>query len=127
MQPPAQQPQPQQMPMASRGRGGYKYTANARNAPPAPTATPKLNAAYLASLPDEQQKRTLGEALFTQIHPHTAQYAGKVTGMLLEMDNGELLHLLETPESLQAKVEEAVAVLESHEAKEGDEKKEESV
>ena len=37
--------------------------------------------------------------------------AAKVTGMLLEMDNSELLLLLESPESLAAKVEEAVEVL----------------
>ncbi len=35
-------------------------------------------------------------------------------GMLLEMDNSELLHMLEVPESLKAKVEEAVAVLNDH-------------
>ena len=37
--------------------------------------------------------------------------AAKITGMLLEMDNSELLVLLDTPESLAAKVEEAVQVL----------------
>lgn len=41
-----------------------------------------------------------------------------VTGMLLEMDNSELLHMLEVPESLKAKVEEAVAVLQDHQIKE---------
>lgn len=51
---------------------------------------------------------------FPQIAAQTATYAGKVTGMLLEMDNTELLHLLETPEELKAKVTEAVTVLEEH-------------
>lgn len=37
-----------------------------------------------------------------------------VAGMLLEMDNSELLHMLEVPESLKAKVEEAVNVLSEH-------------
>lgn len=37
--------------------------------------------------------------------------AAKITGMLLEMDNSELLVLLDSPESLVAKVEEAVQVL----------------
>ena len=37
-----------------------------------------------------------------------------VSGMLLEMDNSELLHMLEVPDSLKAKVEEAVAVLHDH-------------
>ena len=37
-----------------------------------------------------------------------------LVGMLLEMDNTELLHMLEVPESLKAKVVEAVAVLHDH-------------
>ena len=40
--------------------------------------------------------------------------AGKITGMLLEMDNSELLLLLESPDSLTLKVEEAVQVLQQH-------------
>jgi hypothetical protein len=39
--------------------------------------------------------------------------------MLLEMDNGELLSLLESPEALNAKIMKAVSVLEMH-AAEGD-------
>eukprot|EP00842_Homolaphlyctis_polyrhiza_P002987 jgi/Hompol1/368/HPOL_002149-RA len=111
----------------ARGRGaGYKYTSNARNAPGQPGAPagvpmmngapprPILNSATLASLPPDQQKRMLGEALFPLIHAQAPQPAGKVTGMLLEMDNGELLHLLESPEALSIKVNEAIAALEEH-------------
>ena len=35
------------------------------------------------------------------MHP---SLAGKITGMLLEMDSSELLHMLESPESLRSKV-----------------------
>jgi len=38
-------------------------------------------------------------------------------GMLLEMDNSELLHMLEVPESLKAKVGETVSVLAAHQLK----------
>ena len=37
--------------------------------------------------------------------------AAKVTGMLLEMDQTEVLHLLESPDALKAKVSEAMEVL----------------
>jgi polyadenylate-binding protein len=37
--------------------------------------------------------------------------AGKITGMLLEMDNNELIHLLDAPDALNAKVNEALVVL----------------
>jgi len=39
------------------------------------------------------------------------ELAGKITGMLLEMDNSELLHLLENSEAMEAKVGEAINVL----------------
>ncbi|ORY26010.1 polyadenylate binding protein [Rhizoclosmatium globosum] len=117
---------PNPMGAAGRGRGnmgpGYKFGQNARNMPQQmggiPPAggpiKPALNAATLASMPAETQKRMLGEALFPLIQQQNRQLAGKVTGMLLEMDNGELLHLLESPEALVGKVNEAVAVLEEH-------------
>jgi len=38
---------------------------------------------------------------------------------LLEIDNSELLHMLESYDLLKAKVDEAVNVLKAHQAKEG--------
>jgi len=46
----------------------------------------------------------VGERLYPVIHALHPGLAGKITGMLLEIDNSELLHMLETPESLHAKV-----------------------
>ena len=37
-----------------------------------------------------------------------------LTGMLLEMDNSELLVLLDSPEALDGKVQEAIEVLKQH-------------
>ena len=60
----------------------------------------------------------IGERLFPLIQTMHSNLAGKITGMLLEIDNSELLHMLESPESLRSKVDEdAVAVLQAHHAK----------
>lgn len=45
-----------------------------------------------------------GERLYPLIYEVHTQLAGKITGMLLEIDNSELLLMLESPESLNAKV-----------------------
>uniref|UniRef100_A0A8C1RJS7 Polyadenylate-binding protein n=1 Tax=Cyprinus carpio TaxID=7962 RepID=A0A8C1RJS7_CYPCA len=63
-----------------------------------------------------------GERLFPLIQNMHPSLAGKITGMLLEIDNSELLHMLESPESLRSKVDEAVAVLQAHQAKEAAQK-----
>ncbi|XP_028557027.1 polyadenylate-binding protein 4-like [Dendrobium catenatum] len=65
----------------------------------------------LAAAPLQQQKQMLGERLFPLVQKLKADLAAKITGMLLEMDNSELLLLLESPDALAAKVEEAVQVL----------------
>ncbi|XP_073958227.1 poly(A) binding protein [Choristoneura fumiferana] len=101
---------------------GYKYTANMRN-PPAPQPAvhiqgqEPLTASMLAAAPLQEQKQMLGERLFPLIQRMHPDLAGKITGMLLEIDNSELLHMLEHGESLKAKVDEAVAVLQAHQAK----------
>lgn len=46
----------------------------------------------------------LGERLFPLIQDVHPSLAGKITGMLLEIDNSELLHMLESPETLRSKV-----------------------
>jgi polyadenylate-binding protein len=43
--------------------------------------------------------------------------AGKITGMLLEMDNAELIALLESKDALNNKVNEAIGVLNEFSAK----------
>lgn len=77
-----------------------------------------LTSSMLAEATPHDQKQMLGERLFPLIHRMYPDLAGKITGMLLEIDNSELLHMLEHHESLKAKVEEAVAVLHAHQAKE---------
>uniref|UniRef100_A0A8C0XTF5 Polyadenylate-binding protein n=1 Tax=Cyprinus carpio carpio TaxID=630221 RepID=A0A8C0XTF5_CYPCA len=77
-----------------------------------------LTASMLAAAPLKEQKQLLGERLYPLIQASHPTLAGKITGMLLEIDNSELLHMLESPESLHSKVEEAVAVLQAHQAKE---------
>merc|ERR1712156_450859 len=124
-------------------RPNFKYTAGVRNAAapapgmpqgmpaamPVPQAVPQqappqaavfvqgqepLTASMLAQAPPSEQKQMLGERLFPLIQGLYPDLAGKITGMLLEIDNSELVHMLEHPESLKSKVEEAVAVLQAH-------------
>ena len=59
----------------------------------------------------EQQKNALGEWLFARIQETHPEYAAKMTGRLLEMDVTETLNLLESPEVLRMKIEQALEVL----------------
>ena len=103
------------------------YTRNARNIAQANSAgylgsivvpgQEPLTPAALANADPQQQKQMLGERLFPLIQQMQPELAGKITGMLLEIDNTELLHMLESRDSLKAKVEEAIAVLQAHQAK----------
>ncbi|KAG2298122.1 hypothetical protein Bca4012_009335 [Brassica carinata] len=70
-------------------------------------------ATSLANASPEIQRTMLGENLYPLVEQLEAESAAKVTGMLLEMDQTEVLHLLESPEALKAKVAEAMDVLRS--------------
>jgi polyadenylate-binding protein len=76
-----------------------------------------LSASALAAAHPNDQKQMLGERLFPLIHEKYPTVAGKITGMLLEMDNSEILHMLEDRDVLSTRMEEAVAVLQMHQTK----------
>jgi polyadenylate-binding protein len=59
----------------------------------APDAAVGLLQAQLAQVGPAQQKQLLGEALFPKIQVMQPELAGKITGMLLEMENPELVNL----------------------------------
>jgi len=82
----------------------------------APAGEP-LTIKALAAATEKQQKQMIGEQLFPRIKAIEPKLAGKITGMLLEMDNGELIHLLESQDALNEKVSEAKDVLEHHETR----------
>ena len=63
-----------------------------------------LTASMLASAAPQDQKQMLGERLFPLIQRMYPDMAGKITGMLLEINNAELVNMLEDHNSLKGKV-----------------------
>jgi len=87
---------------------------------PASTVMQGITLSDLAAVPPQERKQFLGEHLYTRIRnidplSQDADLAGKITGMLLEMDNTDLLHLLESQDALRDKAQEAIDVLGAHE------------
>eukprot|EP01061_Rhynchopus_euleeides_P014012 TRINITY_DN242_c5_g1_i1.p2 TRINITY_DN242_c5_g1~~TRINITY_DN242_c5_g1_i1.p2 ORF type:complete len:111 (+),score=49.91 TRINITY_DN242_c5_g1_i1:2-334(+) len=74
----------------------------------------EVDTARLATMSKEAQKNMLGEKLYARIKQNDPANAAKITGMLLEMDNAEILNLLDSPNLLQQKVSEALNVLRNH-------------
>ncbi|CAI7569836.1 unnamed protein product [Penicillium pancosmium] len=102
------------------GRGGPQGMGRGQGrGQPAPAGQPgqtesaSSNPAILAA-PPQQQKQMLGEALYPKIQAQQPELAGKITGMLLEMDNAELLGLLDDEDALRAKVDEALNVYDEY-------------
>lgn len=135
---PQQQMQQHQLMQRNASSLGYRYVSNGRNEPsmvpqgfmgqmmsfPSDVAGMPMSpvdaqrpgsvqtlASALASADPEHQHVMLGEHLYPLVERIEHDQAGKVTGMLLEMDQTEVLHLLEAPEALKKKVEEALIVL----------------
>ncbi|XP_028763917.1 polyadenylate-binding protein 3 [Neltuma alba] len=84
-----------------------------------PGALSTTLASALASATPENQRMMLGEHLYPLVERLAPNHTAKVTGMLLEMDQSEVIHLIESPEDLKIKVSEAMQVL--HEAASGTE------
>lgn len=79
-----------------------------------------LTSQMLASAAPQEQKQLLGEriyALLNSLYPTAVKEAGKITGMMLEIDNSELVMMLQDTELFRSKVQEASNVLEQSTAK----------
>lgn len=66
----------------------------------------------IEKLPEDQKKQVIGEALFPRIlalENNDSQLASKITGMLLDMDNADLLQLVKDESMLKEHVLEAHA------------------
>ena len=71
-----------------------------------------LTSQMLTAATPQEQKQMLGERLYPLVTRYCfGEDPGKITGMLLEMENPEILVVLESEELLKVKVSEAVAVL----------------
>lgn len=121
-------------PAGQRVNAGYQMKSTGRNVPNyqqpqmlQETMAQPLTSATLANATANDQKQMIGERLFPRVQDYQPHLAGKITGMLLEIDNTELLHMLENPTVLKAKVEEAVQVLTAHQAKEATQKAQQQV
>lgn len=74
-----------------------------------------LTSQMLSQAAPQEQKQMLGERIYSMIEKIYGQRQdiGKITGMMLEMDNSELIMMLQDEEMFSQKVNEAATVLKS--------------
>ncbi|ETO11680.1 apoptosis-promoting RNA-binding protein TIA-1/TIAR, partial [Reticulomyxa filosa] len=99
---------PQQHIFASAGQTGVEPAGQNRQAHSFPSQmsatereTQPLTPQMLNNATAQEKKRMIGERLFPKIQEVEPRLAGKITGMLLEMENTELLVLLNNKEQLK--------------------------
>jgi polyadenylate-binding protein len=98
------------------GRGQQPKNGSSRSDMRVPPSEPAALdtaalAKALADASESEKKQMIGERLFPLIKAKQPSLAGKIAGMLLEMDNTELLLLLESQTALNEKIAEALDVL----------------
>jgi polyadenylate-binding protein len=121
-QPPYGRPQMMQ-PQAPYRQQPPRNATRAPRAVPRPSAAPQVAPTVQVARPPidmekfnkaapAEQKRLLGESLYSRIVKLTnTNLAGKITGMLLEMESEEVISLLVDEKELKDKTREAIAVL----------------
>lgn len=86
--------------------------------PPPPPVDGASLAQVVESAPEGAKKQIIGEALYSRIISQDgiqdAELAGKITGMLLDMDNKELLSMLDDESALKTQVDEALSAYKSY-------------
>ncbi|KAI5955801.1 PAB1 [Candida jiufengensis] len=117
LRPQQQQQQPQQPQQQQQQRN---YFPNRQQGGKVPS---KDLAAIISSVPPEQQKRILGEELYPRIvstgKAQEPEAAGKITGMMLGLENQEILDLLDNDELFNNHFEDALTAFEEYKAGQG--------
>ena len=70
-----------------------------------------LTMTMLAAAVPQDQKQMLGEKLFPRIRKLYQDLAGKVTGILLEKENKDILKMIEKPDYLTTSVKAVINML----------------
>lgn len=94
-------------------RGAYPPNRNQKGGRPQ-----RDLAAIISTVPVDQQKRILGEELYPKIvatgKAQEPEAAGKITGMMLDLENEEILALLEDDELFENHFEDALTAFEEY-------------